>query len=147
MSKFLLVISLLACAALATLQFSERYQLQDPQLASLIHSLLLEDYRDQSADQFSQSLENESLGRILHRAADVFTTRVMLLDTTVSRGLELQPGPREQIVHVRFLVQKSSEAPLQSTRYLRFSRSSDNQWLFTGSASAVDYWRKFLALD
>ena len=145
--RILLFLFTLIIMALATLQFSSFTQLNDPELIKHVQSYLLDEYREKSADQFNQSLENDSFGKILNRAADIFTTRVTMLNTSKSRGLKLKPGPLKGVVHVRFLVENSSEEPLETERYMNFLRLEDKSWAYTGPTSRRDYYLNFLSID
>ena len=121
--------------------------MNDPALINQVHANLIEEFREKSADQFNKSLENESFGKILNRAAGIFTTNVTLVNTSKSRGLKLSPGPLKVVVHARFLVESSSEEPLETERYLNFSHMEDKSWIYTGRATRRDYYLNFLAID
>lgn len=144
--RFILLILLIIAIALSTLLFSGYTDIRNPQLVKAIQSQLLVEYREQSADKFNRSLEEESLGRIFNRAADIFTTSVTLISTRKSQKISLGT-PTSVIIHARFFVENSSEEPLEAESYLRFTLNQDHDWIFDGPASANDFYLNFLGLD
>lgn len=147
MTRFLLFVFILLTVALATLQFSRIARLEDPALVQLIQDQLLDEFRELSADKFNQSLEKDSFGKILNRAADIFTTRITLLDTAQSRGIKLNPGSRNTVIYTRFLVENSSEEPIEVERYMRYSQLPDGTWEYMGLSDLTDYYINFLTID
>lgn len=144
--RFILLILLLIVIALSTLLFSGYTEIRNPQLVKALQSQLLVEYREQSADKFNRSLEEESLGRIFNRAADIFTTSITLISTQKSQQISLGT-PASVIIHARFFVENSSEEPLEAERYLRFTLTQNHDWLYAGPASVNDFYLNFLGLD
>ena len=145
--RLLLTLFILISLLLGVLQFSGIDKLENPHLIAQLRFHLLEEYREQSADRFNQSLEKESLGRIINRAADIFTTNIILVDTRQSQAISLNSSPDSVIIYVRFLVESSSEEPLEVSRYLKFRKIQGNNWVYQGDASVMDFYLKFLPVD
>ena len=145
--RMILSLLVLVSLVLGILQFSGIDKLQNPQLIRQLQVHLQDEYRDQSAHRFNQSLEKDSLGKILHRAADLFTTSITLVDTRQSQSILQGGSPDSVIIFARFLVENSSEEPLEVSRYLRFKRVPQNSWIYQGDASVLDFYLKFLPVD
>lgn len=136
----------LSVLILSVLQFSSIAELQDIQLIQSLETQLLDEYREKSADKLNQSFESDSLGKILHRAADIFTTRITLVSTRKSQSLFPGNTPPVIIIYARFLVENTSEEPLQASRYLRFSPLPDGNWQYTGDSEATDFYLNYLKI-
>lgn len=147
MRFILFILLLLISAALGTLQFSDFAQLRDPALIQQVQLQLLEEFREKSTDQFNQSLEKEPIGKILHRAADIFTTRVTLVDTSKSQRFRMGNPPGPIIVYARFLVENSSDEPLETERYLHFRHHPESGWTYYGLTTSREYYKNFLTID
>ena len=145
--RLVLLLFILVSLVLGMLQFAGIDKLENPQLIHQLQIHLQDEYRDQSAQRFNQSLEKDSLGKILHRAADLFTTNITLVDTRQSQSVLQSGSPDSVIIFARFLVENSSEEPLEVSRYLRFKRVLDNSWVYQGDASTLDFYLKFLPVD
>jgi len=141
---FLLTVAVLV---LGTLQFSGLTELDDPALVRQVQAQLASEYREKSADNFNLSLENESLAKILHRAADLVTTNITLVSTQLSQGIIPGKGGTNVIVDASFLVENSSENPVKQQRYLKFTRFNTEGWQFTGYASGKNFYMNFLSLE
>jgi len=144
--RFILLILFLIIIAFGSLLLSGFTDIRNPQLIQALQSQLLVEYREKSADKFNQSLEEESLGRIFNRAADIFTTTVTLITTRKSQQISLGT-PTDVIIHARFFVENSSEEPLEDETYLRFNLNQNHDWIYTGPATANDFYLNFLGLD
>ena len=145
--RLLLVIFILSTLLLSILQFSGITDLKNPQLIRLTQSQLLEEYREKSADRFNRSIEKEPLGKILHRAADLFTTTLTLVSTRKSQPIYFKNRPARVIIHARFLVENSSEEPLEDERYMVFSLDLNDDWAYIGNTTRQDFYLNFLGID
>lgn len=143
MRALLTLFLLLSVVILSMLQFSSIAQLNDPRLISQLQTQLLEKHVEQSADNFNRSLSTETLGKILHRAADLITTRVTLLNTQKSHNLINPDTEKLTIVHARYLIENTSEEPLEETGYLAFSQDAENNWIYRGQSNAQDFYLNF----
>jgi len=144
--RILLLLITLIAISLATLQFSGITDLDDPKLIREVQSQLLEEYREQSASSFSESLKNDSLGKIINQAANLITTQVTLFSTQQSQSLfsDMVRNP-VTIVHAQYLVENSSEEPLEDQSYLKFSKQNFNNWTYVGKSNATEFYLNFLS--
>jgi hypothetical protein len=145
--RLLLFIFLIIILLLGSLQFSGITELRELGLIRQVQQQLLEEHRERSTDQFNKSLEQDTLGKILHRAADIFTTSITLVSTRMSQGILAGARKAPVIVYARYLVENSSEEPLQAEKYMRFNYQQDQGWIYTGNATARDYYKNFFSID
>ncbi|MGD2117499.1 MAG: hypothetical protein PVG66_04010 [Chromatiales bacterium] len=141
---FLLVILLAAFIGV------EHFALRDLDNAELIHQTheqILSDLRQQSMDSLNKSIENDSLGKIVSRAANVLTTDITLIGLKSSQSLLQQQQAPETIIQARFLVENSNEQASVQQRYLRFQQDAKQQWIFAGDTTIKDFYMNLLRND
>ncbi|NNJ91796.1 MAG: hypothetical protein HKP55_08985 [Gammaproteobacteria bacterium] len=138
--RFLLFLFTLVTAALATLEFTPLTHLNNHYLLKSVDQQLVSEYRDKTSNEFSITLNNESLGQIFNKVADMVTTRVTLVSSRKSSGIPLGRKKNKVIVHTRFLVENISEEPLESERYMIFTSNDDVNWRYVGESSAQDFY-------
>lgn len=138
------LILLIASSALATLEFTNVARLQNLSLINALELHLVEQYRSKTAKDFNQSLDSGSFGQILDRAADMVTTRVTLISARKSQGINLNNGPITVIIQSRYLVENSSEEPLESEQYLVFKSDNQQDWTYAGNAKMEDFYLNFV---
>ncbi|MEJ2212602.1 MAG: hypothetical protein P8Y20_00690 [Gammaproteobacteria bacterium] len=144
MRIIIFLLLLISSAALATLEFTNIARLQNLSLINTLEKHLVEEYRSKTAKDFNQSLDSGSFGQILDRAADMVTTRVTLIATRKSQGINLNNGPVTVIIQARYLVENSSEEPLEKEQYLVFKSDNQQEWTYAGSATLEDFYLNFV---
>lgn len=146
--RMLLIILLLPANILfGMIEFGQYTRLGDATLIDALRHHLSSEYREKTADDFDRALSRESLGTILNRAADLITTRITLVATRQSSGVNLSGNsPGEVIVHARYLVENTSEEPFANERYLRFTRSETMPWQFAGDATRGDFYLNLMKI-
>ena len=135
---------LIASSALATLEFSNIARLQNLSLINTLQQHLVDQYRTKTAKDFNQSLDSGSFGQIIDRAADLVTTRVTLISARKSQGINLNNGPVTVIIQARYLVENSSEEPLENEQFLVFKSDNQQDWTFAGNAELEDFYLNFV---
>jgi hypothetical protein len=138
--RFLLFLSTLAIVALAALEFSPLTHLNNHYLLKSVDQQLVTEYRNKTSNDFNIALNNESLGQIFNKVADMVTTRVTLVSSRKSSGIPVGRKKHKVIVHTRFLVENVSEEPLESERYMIFTSNDDVNWRYVGESSAQDFY-------
>lgn len=138
--RMLLFLSALVIAALAALEFTALTQLNNHYLLKTVDQQLVSEYRTKTSNDFNMALNNESLGQIINKVADMVTTRVTLISSRKSSGIPLGRKDNKVIVHTRFLVENASEEPLESERYMIFTSNDDINWRYGGESSARDFY-------
>lgn len=121
--------------------------IKDPQLASNLQQHLLKEQRKQSVKQLNHSFDNDSLGKIMSRAASVLTTDVTILNSRVSRPLFDSKTNTEVVVYCRYFAENSSDQTREQTKYLRFGRDLQGQWSFTRETDMTGFFRRFISID
>jgi len=138
--RFLLFLSSLAIAALAALEFTPLTHLNNHYLLKSVDQQLVSEYRKKTSDDFNTALNNESLGKIFNKVADMVTTRVTLISSRKSSGIPFGRTKNKVIVHTRFLVENASEEPLESERYMIFTSNDNVNWRYVGESSMQDFY-------
>ena len=138
--RFILFLFSLAIVALATLEFSPLTHLNNHYLLKTVNHQLVSEYRKKTSSDFNIALDNESLGQIFNKVADMVTTRVTLVSSRKSSGIPLGRTKNKVIVHTRFLVENASEEPLESERYMIFTSNDDVNWRYVGESSMQDFY-------
>ena len=141
---FLLVISI---SAVGYLEFSSISDMDDLSLVGAVNEHLLEVNREQSAASFNQSLENESFGNILNRAADLLTTRVAIISMRKSEAIWARQSNRNVIVDVSYALEKTSSDTQQLQNYLLFTSVGPNQWVYRHNSSKTDFYLNYLGFN
>ena len=138
--RFLLFLFTLIIAAFAALEFSPLTHLNNHYLLKSLDQQLVSEYRKKNSNDFNIALNNQSLGQIFNKVADIVTTRVTLISTRKSAGIPLGRKKNKVIVHTRFLVENASEEPLESERYMIFTSSDNTDWRYVGESNASDFY-------
>jgi len=138
--RFLLFLFTLVIAALAALEFTPLTHLSNHYLLKTVNEQLVSEYRKKTSGDFNNALQNESLGQIFNKVADMVTTRVTLVSSRKSSGIPLGRKKNKVIVHTRFLVENVSEEPLESERYMIFTSNDDVNWRYVGESSPQDFY-------
>ncbi len=144
MRILIFLLLLITSSALAMLEFTNVARLQNLSLINTLEQHLVEQYRSKTAKDFNQSLDSGSFGQILDKAADMVTTRVTLISARKSQGINLNNGPVTVIIQARYLVENSSEEPLESEQYLVFKSDDQQEWTYAGTASMEDFYLNFV---
>ena len=140
MRTLLIVILSVAVLLLSLMQFTSLTRVDDFRLVKAIQSELASQYRKETAQNFNQSLDTESLGRIFNRMADLVTTQVTLITTSKSQGINLHSPTPRVIVKAHYVVENTSEEPLESSRYLKFSTDTAGEWVYDGTATESEFY-------
>ncbi len=129
------------------LQFSGVRIIDNPALAQTVNEHLLEVHREDLANSLNQSLEKESFGNIISRAADLITTQITTVFLEKSQLLASQQGNANVIVHVVYFVEKTSGDPQRYEAWLKFTRTGDNQWAYRYNSTRVDFYLNYLGFE
>jgi hypothetical protein len=138
---------MLALSSVSYLHFSDIRQIKDPSLVKAVNEHLLETHREDLAQSFNRSLENESFGRILNRAADLIATSISIISMEKSQlpvSSQLNPNV---IVQVSYFVAKTSEPAELQHVFLKFTLTGPGQWTYRHNSTEADYYLNFLGFE
>lgn len=141
------LVLLLALGTVSYLHFSDIRQVKDPSLVKAVNQHLLETHREDLAQSFNRSLENESFGKILNRAADLIATSITIVTMEKSQlpvSSQLSPNI---IVQVSYFVEKTSEPAEWHRDFLKFTLTGPDQWTYRHNSTEADYYLNFLGFE
>ncbi len=147
MRILLAIIFILALSVVSYLQFSDITKVKDATLVDAVTQHLIKSHRQNSAESFNQSLETESFGQILNRAADLLTTKVNIVQMKKSEALLGNPINRHVIIDVSYFLEQTSAEPDNRQAFLTFTAVGKERWIYRHNSTELDFYLNYLGFE